>query len=296
MDHYHSFCGDTTAPHAPDLVYSFTVLKEGTMTLTLTAPIGSTLVPALYIRNDCNTDLNCVSDGGSVETYVADVLPGTYYAIVDGQKGTAGTFTLTASLVAAKCGDGIIETGEDCDPGPPVVPNDGCGAPGTPNECKFIPAPIGEDKCPGQPISISPGTNQLVASIAQGTSLYGFKDDYIGSCSLYSGGLDRVFQLTPMMTGTMKVSVGFEADGITESCAADMFAAKCMGHLIYARSVCTDATKEIPGSCIENGMDPSHSTTMTLAVTSGVPVWVIVDGYDNQNYSYGPFNLHVSLQ
>src|SRR5262249_45607980 len=147
----------------------------------------------------------------------------------DGQGGTPDTFTLTASLIAAACGDGVINTGEDCDPGAGVA-NDGCGDPGATGECKFQPAPAGQDPCPGPAHHVPAGTNQLLASIAQGTSLYGFKDDYVGSCKDYTGGLDRVFQLTPQKTGVMNVSVGFEADGTTEACAADEFAAKCMGH------------------------------------------------------------------
>jgi len=311
---YTSFCGDTTSPpSSPNVVYALTLSTEGTFVVNIKANAGSTLLPAIDIRQDCSkVSEQCNSYGTSSVDFAADTAAGTYYIIVTGSPGTAGAFTLTAKLTAAACGDGVINAGEQCDPGVDAAANDGCGAPGTANACKLIPATAGEgDQCPGQAVpsattQLPIGTTTLLET--SGMSTYGFKDDYYGSCgggkgaatdggsangvSNGAGGVDRVFQVIPASTGTLTASVGYQADGVTSSCA-DVFAPDCIGLLIYARSTCNSGSTEL--GCKENPATFGPAT-ISFPVTAGTPYFIFVDGYDSGNYSYGPFNLSLNLK
>jgi len=311
---YTSFCGDTTTPpSSPNVVYALKLTAEGALTLTLTAAAGSALVPALDIRTDCTMTDFCVSNGTKTATFSQDLQAGTYFVIVTGQPGTSGAFSLTASLTAPTCGNGVIDPGEVCDPGANPPANDGCGAPGTANQCQFIAAPVGEDKCPGQAVMVPAGKTILAASM--GTSTYGFKDDYFGSCAVAdgavpapdggttsglsdgTGGLDRVFQLTPAKSGTMTVSVGYQIDGVTSSCATSMTAVGCWSSVLYARSNCNAAAPELACALgVSATMTDIVPATISFDVTANTPYWVFVDGFDNQPYSYGLFNLILNLQ
>jgi hypothetical protein len=301
---YTSFCGDTTAaPSSPNVVYALTLTASGDLSLAITASMGSALVPALDMRTDCSTPDYCLTAPAFFDEELA---AGTYYVIVTGSPGTSGAFTLTATLTAPDCGNGVLDPGETCDPGTNPPANDGCGAPGTGDQCQVIPAPAGEDTCPGQAVAVSAGTTVLTAS--QGMSTYGFVDDYLGSCgggtqlasatageSDGTGGVDRVFQVTPAQSGTLTVSVGYETDGVTSICGENMNLAACWFSALYARTACDDGATE--QACTlgynESGIDPS---TISFAVAAGTPYWVFVDGYNSQNYCYGPFNLVLSLQ
>jgi hypothetical protein len=144
--------------------------------------------------------------------------------------------------------------------------------------------------CPGTPVSIPLGTTILLAS--NGNSTVGFNNDFSGSCSLPPGGADRVYQLTPQVSGTMTVSVGFGADGVTSICDVNITDPGCWDRVLYARTACTDAATELACS------DVSATTveTITFPVTAGTPYFVFVDGFDDQSYSSGVFNLKITLQ
>jgi hypothetical protein len=189
----------------------------------------------------------------------------------------------------------VIDPGEDCDPGANPPANDGCHPPGSANECTFISAPASQDRCPGQAIAVPHGTT-IVAESA-GTSTYGFQDDYAGSCLASSGGTtggrDRVFQITASASGTLTVSVGYAADGVTSTCATNQQAPDCWPAVLYARSTCATASTELACAAGISGTAVAPAV-ITFPVTVGTPYWVIVDGFDAQ--SYGPFNLVLVLQ
>jgi cysteine-rich repeat protein len=250
-------------------------------------------MPSDYCDNGNGTDTVLFSE---------DLTKGTYYVIVTGEPGTSGPFTLTAELTAPTCGDGVVEPPEQCDPGSvEIAPNDGCGAPGAANQCQFLAAPVGEDKCPGQAVAVPVG--MTVLGLAQGMSTYGFKDDYFGSCgggtqlstakpgeSDGTGGLDRVFQLTPAQSGMMTVNIGNDTNGMP-ICTENDNLAGCWSSVLYARTACDSATPEL--GCMVGAFAPA---SITFAVTANTPVWVFVDGFDNTNASYAPFNFMVNLQ
>ena len=301
----YAYCSLTAdgGPPAADVVYALTLPSAGVLSVAVTAATGSALVPTVDVRSDCGqTPVVCASAVSGAASLTTTAVAGTYYVIVSGAQCTLGAFTLTATLTAAPCGNGVVDPGEQCDPGPTPPPNDGCGAPGTANQCQFIAAPTSEDVCPGQSLVIPVGTTILPES--EGMSTYGFTDNYIGSCSVSSasppnGGLDRVFQLTPAASGTLTVSVGYQTDGVTAACdPATQTGPDCWFSVLYARTTCATASSEVANACAV-GADGTFNVVpaqISFPVLANTPYWVFVDGYDAQNYSYGPFNFIVSLQ
>lgn len=92
-------CGSTGTGR--DVVYAFTPDVDGRMLLTLSPQSGFDAV--LYVREGtCTTnELDCEDSGGGggAETLEVWVNQGvTYYVVVDGYSGAAGTFTLGATL------------------------------------------------------------------------------------------------------------------------------------------------------------------------------------------------------
>jgi len=294
-ENYTSFCGDTTTPpSSPNVVYAITLSAPGDLDVVLTAPSGSALVPALDIRTDCTKADYCLSTGAATDTFTTDVAAGTYYVIVTGQSGTSGAFTLSATLTAATCGNGVVDPGEQCDPGMSPPANDGCGAPGTVGQCQFVAprAGTGASCTDPQILQVPAGKTSLLASA--GMSTYGYSDHNVGSCSQLTGGIERVFQMTPTITGTLSVSVGYEADDVTSTCAVSPTVPECWAHMLYSRTTCATATTEI--ACVESHSAPNVPSTLSFAVTAGTPYWIFVDGFNGASYSYGPFNLFVNLQ
>ena len=91
-------CG--TAGAGNELVYVFTQLVSGTLTVTVT-PSSGTLRPVVYLRSGCGgtqTDVGCgmASTSGSAATFTASLTAGTYYLVVD-SSAAGGPFSLTAT-------------------------------------------------------------------------------------------------------------------------------------------------------------------------------------------------------
>ena len=130
-------------------------------------------------------------------------------------------------------------------------------------------------------------------ALADGYSTLGFSDDYIGTCFPEVGGPERVFAVTPSVSGVLTVKVGFEEDGVTSWCASDETSAACFDVEIYARSNCDSAAPEDELACASTCCD---GETISFPVTAGQPSYVFIDGYDAFSYSVGPFNLHLELE
>ena len=291
-DDYSSFCGDTTpAADNNDVVYGFNI-PEGVVTFDLQAAPGSTLNPAMYLEPECGVADPAASycfDGFTDHEYFKDYFfAGTIYVVVDGVGGTAGDFTLKVTTADSACGDGVLGPEEQCDPVPPG-PNDGCIDPGAMNQCKFEPPPANKDVCNGEPVAVPQGVTTLLAT--DGHTNIGYTDDYIGSCNGDVGGADRVYQLTPAVTGTLTVKIGYEVDGVTPTCDATQLPPTCWDQAIYLRASCTDTLTELDCSDI-NFATPEE---VTAPVVAGVPIFLIVDGYDSSVYSMGTYNLRLEL-
>jgi hypothetical protein len=287
-DDFTSFC--STGESAPDVVYAFTLPVDGTLKIRVDAinPIDDApgaYNPALYLRTDCATDFACFDFGASSETIAGDFAAGTYYVIVDGAEGTRGRFKLSASFKQPVCGDGVLNIGEECDPGP-GQPGDGCGDPGAADQCK-LEASGSDDTCPGTALTIGAGTTTVSGSTI------GYAHDYQSPRAAVPGGPDRVYQVTPLISGTMTVTIGLAPDGITDVCAVDPSSGACWDRVLYARSSCEEET--FAGELGYSDHGAYDVEEISFAVTSGIPVFVVVDGYDDQFYSSGVFDLKFEL-
>lgn len=285
-------CDDPAASNTgPDVVVAFTLASEATVDIKLSAAAGSTLKPVIDVRQTCTMNYLCAAYGSTPERMLVALPAGTYYLIVDGAEASSGAFTGTVTATAPKCGDLVLNSGEECDPGAGVA-NDGCGDPGGADGCKYQAAAAGKDQCPGEAVAITGGTVVLPAS--QGYATYGFTDNHDGSCAWDVGGRDRIFQVTPSKSGMLTVSVGYETDGTTPTCTKDLFNAGCWDYVLYARTTCATDTTELGCS---NGANWSDPEKLTFPVTANTPYFIFVDGNDpDPVISTGPFNLVVTLQ
>jgi hypothetical protein len=297
-----SFTG-TCGASTPGVVYKVTTTAEGTLTMTVTPTGKSTIIPIVYQQTTCGTSTNCFILTGSTTTVLEDLPAGTYYFAVAGSQGTSGDFNLTATLTAPKCGDGAVNTGEQCDLGSTPTANwqtDGCYPPGNAKQCQTVPGQAAEATCPGLEIMVPAGTNNQNLD-PNGTTV-GFPSTYSGSCNQTGiSGPSRVYNLVPQASGTMTVSIGYQTDGVTTSCNADMNSAACWDMTLFARTTCTDTTSEIttnpdggaPIGCSAPA-DPD-AAIITFPVVANTSYFVFVVGYSNDQYGSGPYNLFVTL-
>ena len=165
------------------------------------------------------------------------------------QPDDAGTLDAT---VSAGCGNGIAETGEQCDD-KNLKDSDGCS-----KECKVEGKITGTNSCPGLSVHV---WNDPVTFEATTT---GFPNRHTisPSCTGYSGssGLDRTFAVTAHKTGTLTLTVSnlpFEA------------------LLYYSTKACSDTNPMSYDACAYGGSKTSHS--LSFSVTSGTSYVVVVD-------------------
>jgi cysteine-rich repeat protein len=283
-------CGDRTNS-APDVVVAVNMPAGGILDAQVYAT-SSGFNPAIYVRDDCAIELYCADYGPLSEVFRADLPPGIHYVIVDGAAGSAGSFRLFLSVAAPSCGDGIVSAGEQCDPGEPVQ-GDGCGDPGTANECQAeAPDPAAEAP-PGLPLTLSPGTNYVA-----GTTL-GYTDNASGTCSPFGPGADRFYQWTAPANGVIDVWLGYTDDGVTPACE-NLFSPYCWDRVVYLLqwngTAWAQPAPRTAGdvSCSDVGyaqMEHVHRT-----VIAGEPYVIGVDGYDPNWYSQGMYNMRIDLQ
>ena len=142
--------------------------------------------------------------------------------------------------------------------------------------------------------------------LALSSSTYGYDDNYKPICTaqiagggrIFDGGRDRVFEVVPAKSGTLTAAVGYELDGVTPTCSLNIFDPGCWAKIFYARSACASALATSEVACSYSFLSPVDPGTnqLVLSVVQGVPVYLVVDGYDGRYYSYGTFNLHLKLE
>ena len=89
--------------NGPERVHMFTVTTAGQVVVSLT---GLTANLELYMLNSCDRG-SCVyasrNEGTASESIIANVLPGTYYLVVDGVNGATSNYGLTVNCSSNTC-------------------------------------------------------------------------------------------------------------------------------------------------------------------------------------------------
>ena len=145
----------------PNAIYAITPTVSGSLSLSLLADFGGAM---LHVRRECGdnaTQADCVGSDDTLVPLAADipvVAEQTVYVFVDSKSTSAkGLYTLDATLTAAECGNGVVDSGEECDDGGKAN-GDGCSA-----SCTVERDPA-TYTCPGAPLRLegaAPGPRTL---------------------------------------------------------------------------------------------------------------------------------------
>jgi cysteine-rich repeat protein len=297
----------------PDAVYKITFTKSATVTTTLTGTNG---LDAILITEttcgDMTTVDSCVNQttSGSEQTTFAVAANETLFFIVDGNKGSDGDFTLEIDAAAPACGDGYINTGEQCDDGN-TTSGDGCSS-----TCMTEMPMDTSDTCPGLAVplalSVPIDIKGMMYAPAHEATTSPYVDDYT-TCDGVGPppqGKDRVFQVIPAVSGTMHVELrnigsngGFDGmlSAYKDTCGFDSMTPPGPA-LAFDFGTGQDAPSGTYLGCSDQagGMSPyvagditTYEVLQDFTVIAGESIFVVVDGY--QDGSEGEFWLHLEL-
>lgn len=311
-----TWCADSVAdPGNPDVVYQLDVSEEISLTILLTG--ANDFNPALSLRlTECGKELGgdtCfdLPSATTAEHLTMGLPAGTYWLVVDTTTPAAdisvGAFTVDFTAAAPSCGDGILNSGEDCDPGISAESNDdGCWDHGTASECTWGEAPQNTNvtTCPG-----IGRVNVLMSADPQNPTIYaqGLHNNGSGGktqqndttvdpniCGWAATGPENIYNVFPDSDGTMHARIGYDgASGIV----CDSLAS-CGDFILYARKdQCLPIDPADPAQqigCVD--FDPGNQEILDLSfpVTASTDYWVFVDGLDSQ-WGVGPYYLELWL-
>ncbi len=246
-----------------DIVYEVKTNERGKVTATVTPAAGfDTMV---YVRSGpCGKgdQLVCADAGGKGAAESAVFFTEAndpHYVVVDG-KSSSGGYSLQLELQPGSyCGDNAVDPEEACDDGNQAS-GDGCSA-----TCGIDGSQAAAQNCPGVAVHIWEDPVTLTNTTDANPNVQK------ASCG-GGGGRDAIYQVIPHRTGTLQVTV-----------KSDVF-----DTVLYARSdTCSPGTELACANKIKGNGDES----ITLPIQTGVPVWVVVDGY---KYGKGVFTLDFS--
>ena len=304
-DDYVSFCADTDpGPGAPDVVYQIDVPATASVTVQISA---SGFVPALSLRKvECGTRFSgdtCLNLGAGNVSAKVSLNAGSYWVVVDSANGQTGTFDLSVTAATPKCGDGVINPGEQCDPAVPGD-DDGCFNPGTPDECQFGEPPPDPAivMCPGGLITIAKGDAFQLGPYNNGAG----QNNFIGTCSPQAmgdptpSGPENMFHIIPNADGMLTAVIGHAEDPTQLYC--DVNLDDCADFIMYLRKgACESADPADELGCADYTLNPNSPfgydelLTIEAQVKANTDYWLIVDGLD-QVYGIGGYFLELKLQ
>ena len=260
---------------APDEVFAFTPPQNGNYELALESGFDA----VLYVAGNCaSVHTTCLGaadelDGGGAESMVLYLLASkTYSLIVDGAGaagGGAGEYTLSVSAWdPAGCEDTC--GGKVCGP-------DGCGgwcgACGTGLACAGgVCAPEGYGALCTSPYVVGNMPWQNVADTGNGSPDYSYS---VGACPGVSGGYglggsDHAYKLKAPIDGTYFIELEASFDAT-----------------LYAVTDC----EAIDESCLEGSDFGIGSESISLTLSEGEIVFVIVDAATNGGDVTGPYTI-----
>ncbi|MCS6900571.1 MAG: DUF4215 domain-containing protein, partial [Myxococcales bacterium] len=180
---------------------------------------------------------------------------------VDGS--TAGDYKLTLELTQSFCGDGKWTPPEQCDDGNNIS-GDGCST-----QCKVEQDPP-DTTCPGVGVFVSSEPLLLSGS----TEPYGDFEKHL-TCG-GAGAPDRVFRVIPKLSGTLRAQI--------TSTSFDL--------LLYARKgACSGVSAKNLGC--DNKMINSPEILLDLPVSEDEPVWLVVDGFSQEEKGVFALSLRI---
>ncbi len=190
------------------------------------------------------------SSGGAVMNSSSSSGGGTG-AGAGGQGGAGGS--------TAQCGNKIVDIEEECDDGN-TIDGDGCSA-----QC------VSEavDSCPGKPVTLMPGTIELVGN----TSIANNEYFPIECGDMIGKGNEYVYAVTPTVGGTLTIQLASQFAGV-----------------LYARRTCA-------GPYFNNQLECAHTgntSEIKLWVYAGATYYVFADG--ETNIEDGPYSLKLTLE
>ncbi|MGZ3419852.1 MAG: DUF4215 domain-containing protein [Polyangiales bacterium] len=200
LDAYGHYAGSCGGGLGPDQVYMIKPAVTGTAFVKLKADYDATI----YFRKDCAKSVDedscsAIASGSTGSSKIAVTKDEPLYIIVDSLIG-GGTYKLDVELVEAKCGDGAIQLGEQCDDSNAVA-GDGCSA-----TCQIEPGGVADD-CPGMPL-IMKGTGDAPRKIVLAGDTSTANDTATNTfghgCGNYSYG-NHDYAIKPDMTGSLKI-------------------------------------------------------------------------------------------
>lgn len=239
--------------------YAITPTVTGNLSLSLLANFPNAL---LHVRRDCAETTTLVDCNGAadalvpLETNIPVVAEQTVYVFVDsGSSSANGLYTLDARLTVAACGNGLLDTGEECDDGN-KVDADGCSASCT------VERSATTYTCPeAQPLrleSAMPGPRSLSVTGTTAPPAGGAAVSQSKSCGVNDNVTpDYIYKVTSDIDGwaTVRAKGVFNlAVGVKSSCAATT-------NLACAR--------EAGGTAEE---------TLSFAMNKETPYFIVVDG------------------
>ncbi|MFO0551605.1 MAG: DUF4215 domain-containing protein [Polyangiaceae bacterium] len=300
-----SFCAEAGGPGLPDVVYQLSLAAECTTTLTVDGPVGIDGVISLRSQ-DCSIDEYCVDHPGNHELFRASLDAGTYWVVVSNVGTEQGPFTLSIDCAIPTCGDGVLNaTGqEQCDDGN-SLDGDGCSS-----TCRFEAADSTFDTCEGAaaaaPIIIGPAETVHVPSAEPLRSTIGATDSGTGSCSLQPDGVDiigapdHVYRVRPSANGTLRVTLGLGLDdqpycGTDPNGPTSPYPTGCYDRAVHVREgVCDSVANEV--ACSDNPYDWWAPEEVLVTVAANVDYYVFVDGWNDDAFGSGVYDLRLELQ
>src|SRR5690606_35836407 len=163
---------------------------------------------------------------------------------------------------ASICGNGTVESGEQCDDGN-QVDTDACS-----NACT-----VNGDTC-AAPAVVVPDPISHGFVVSGDTSMA--TPDYGAGCTSSNFNGDLVYQFTTPVAGRWT----FEMTGVHDM-------------VLMARTSCADVASEI--GCSDSGFDVGIPEEIELELQQGVTLFLIADGYGNSTLNEGSFTITGSV-
>ena len=110
-----------------EYAYNFVAPQTGEVTVTLSDLESGVDLDLFVVEDDNGCDsANCIAYGSLSVTFDA-VQDETYFIVVDGFYGDEGSYQVNVGCGGGSCGDGVVNTGEECDDGN-SQDEDGCSS------------------------------------------------------------------------------------------------------------------------------------------------------------------------